>query len=136
MADHEEPALPPPPAAAPAAPNPAAPAPVVEPLDVPAPAAEPEVIFVVTLSILLCVVGFASVGFSPVCLGLSPSPVSLLFRTPFASFSFCRLAECLAVFRMYFVFWLVCVSLSLGSLSCSLAFVFRFHIPFYLGLFI
>ena len=56
MADQaEEPALPPPPAAAPAAPNPAAPAPVVEPLDVPAPAAEPEVIFVVTLSILLCV---------------------------------------------------------------------------------
>ena len=55
MADHEEPALPPPSAAAPAAPNPAAPAPVVEPLDVPAPAAEPEVIFVVTLSILLCV---------------------------------------------------------------------------------
>ena len=55
MADHEEPVLPPPPAAAPAAPNPAAPAPVVEPLDVPAPAAEPEVIFVVTLSILLCV---------------------------------------------------------------------------------
>ena len=55
MADHEEPALPPPPAAAPAAPNPAAPAPVVEPLDVPATAAEPEVIFVVTLSILLCV---------------------------------------------------------------------------------
>ena len=54
MADHEEPALPPPPAAAPAAPNPAAPAPVVEPLDVPAPAAEPEVIFVV-MSILLCV---------------------------------------------------------------------------------
>ena len=55
MTDHEEPALPPPPAAAPAAPNPAAPAPVVEPLDVPAPAAEPEVIFAVTLSILLCV---------------------------------------------------------------------------------
>lgn len=55
MADHEEPALPPPPAAAPAAPNPAVPAPVVEPLDVPAPAAEPEVIFVVTLSILLSV---------------------------------------------------------------------------------
>ena len=55
MADHEEPALPQPPAAAPAAPNPATPAPVVEPLDVPAPAAEPEVIFVVTLSILLCV---------------------------------------------------------------------------------
>ena len=55
MADQaEEPALPPPPAAAPAAPNPAAPAPVVEPLDVPAPAAEPEVIFVV-MSILLCV---------------------------------------------------------------------------------
>ena len=54
MADHDEPALPPPPAAAPAAPNPAAPAPVVEPLDVPAPAAEPEVIFVV-MSILLCV---------------------------------------------------------------------------------
>ena len=54
MADHEELALPPPPAAAPAAPNPAAPAPVVEPLDVPAPAAEPEVIFVV-MSILLCV---------------------------------------------------------------------------------
>ena len=54
MADHEEPALPPPPAAAPAAPNPAAPAPVVEPLDIPAPAAEPEVIFVV-MSILLCV---------------------------------------------------------------------------------
>ena len=54
MADHEEPALPPPPDAAPAAPNPAAPAPVVEPLDVPAPAAEPEVIFVV-MSILLCV---------------------------------------------------------------------------------
>ena len=52
MADHEESALPPPPAAAP---NPAAPAPVVEPLDVPAPAAEPEVIFAVTLSILLCV---------------------------------------------------------------------------------
>ena len=41
-----------------------------------------------------------------------------------------------AVFCMYFVFWLVCVSLSLGSLSCSLAFVFRFHIPFCLGLFI
>ena len=55
MADHEEPVLPPLPSAAPAAPNPAAPAPVVEPLDVPAPAAEPEVIFVVTLSILLCV---------------------------------------------------------------------------------
>ena len=55
MADHKEPALPPPPAAAPAALNPAAPAPVVEPLDVPAPAAEPEVIFIVTLSILLCV---------------------------------------------------------------------------------
>ena len=56
MADQaEEPALPPPPAAASAAPNPAAPAPVVEPLDVPAHAAEPEVIFVVTLSILLCV---------------------------------------------------------------------------------
>ena len=36
MADQEEPALPPLPAAAPAAPNPAAPAPVVEPLDVPA----------------------------------------------------------------------------------------------------
>ena len=54
MADQEEPALPPLPAAAPAAPNPAAPAPVVEPLDVPAPAAEPEVIFVV-MSILLCV---------------------------------------------------------------------------------
>ena len=54
MADQEEPALPPPPAAAPAAPNPAAPAPVVEPLDIPAPAAEPEVIFVV-MSILLCV---------------------------------------------------------------------------------
>ena len=55
MADHEEPALPPPPAATPAAPNPAASAAVVEPLDVPALAAEPEVIFVVTLSILLCV---------------------------------------------------------------------------------
>ena len=53
MADHEEPALPPPPAAAPALPNPAALAPVVEPLDIPAPAAEREVIFVVTLSILL-----------------------------------------------------------------------------------
>ena len=52
MADHEEPALKPPPAAAPA--NPAAPAPVVEPLDVPAPVAEPEVIFVVALSLLLC----------------------------------------------------------------------------------
>lgn len=50
MADHEEPALPPQPAAAPAAPNPAAPAPVLEPLDVPAPAAEIEVIFVVKLS--------------------------------------------------------------------------------------
>ena len=50
MADHEEPALPPLPAAAPAAP-----APVEEPLDVPAPAAAPEVIFVVTLSILLFV---------------------------------------------------------------------------------
>ena len=46
MADHEEPALPPQPAAAPAAPNLAAPATVVEPLDVPALAAEPEVIFV------------------------------------------------------------------------------------------
>ena len=44
MADHEELALPPLPAAATTAPNPAAPAPVVEPLDVPAPAAEPEVI--------------------------------------------------------------------------------------------
>ena len=44
MADHEELALPPLPAAATAAPNPAAPPPVVEPLDVPAPAAEPEVI--------------------------------------------------------------------------------------------
>ena len=55
MADHEEPALPPPPAAAPAAPNLAAPATVVEPLDVPALAAEPEVIFVDRLSILLCV---------------------------------------------------------------------------------
>ena len=55
MADHEEPALPPPSAAVPAALNPAVPAPVVEPLDVPAAAAEPEVIFVVTLSILLCV---------------------------------------------------------------------------------
>lgn len=55
MGDHEEPALPPPPTAAPAAPNPAVPAPVVEPLDVPAPAAEPELIFVVTLSILLSV---------------------------------------------------------------------------------
>ena len=54
MADHEEPALPPLPAAAPAAPNPTAPAPVEEPLDVRAPAAAPEVIFVVT-SILLCV---------------------------------------------------------------------------------
>ena len=55
MADHEEPALPPLPVAAPAAPNPAVPAPVVEPLDVPAHAPEPEVIFVVALSILLCV---------------------------------------------------------------------------------
>ena len=55
MADHKEPVLKPPPAATPAAPNPAAPAPVVEPLDVPPPVAEPEVIFVVTLSILLCV---------------------------------------------------------------------------------
>ena len=53
MADHEEPALPPPPAAAPALLNPAALAPVVEPLDIPAPAAEHEVNFVVTLSILL-----------------------------------------------------------------------------------
>ena len=44
MADHEELALPPLPAAATAAPNPAAPAPVVQPLDVPTPAAEPEVI--------------------------------------------------------------------------------------------
>ena len=55
IADHEEPALTPPSAASLAAPNPAAPAPVVEPLDVPAPAAEPEVIFVVILSISLCV---------------------------------------------------------------------------------
>ena len=55
IADHEEPALTPPPAASLAAPNPAAPAPVVEPLDAPAPAAEPEVIFVVILSISLCV---------------------------------------------------------------------------------
>ena len=47
MADHEEPALPLPSAAAPAAP-----VPVVESLD--APAAEPEVIFIVT-SILLFV---------------------------------------------------------------------------------
>ena len=54
MADHEEPALPPPPAAVPAAPNPSAPAPVLEPLDVPAPVAEGEVIFVVTWSILVC----------------------------------------------------------------------------------
>ena len=49
MADHEEPALPPPSAAAPAAP-----VPVGESLDAPAPAAEPEVIFIVT-SILLFV---------------------------------------------------------------------------------
>ena len=49
MADHEEPALPLPSAAAPAAP-----VPVVESLDAPAPAAEPEVIFIVT-SILLFV---------------------------------------------------------------------------------
>ena len=55
MADHEELALPPPPAAALTAPNPAVPALVVEPLDVSAPAAEPEVIFVVTLSILFSV---------------------------------------------------------------------------------
>ena len=55
MAHHEEPALPPPPAAAPAAPNPVVPAPVVDPLDVPATAAEREVIFVVTLPILLSV---------------------------------------------------------------------------------
>lgn len=50
MADHEEPALPLPSAAAPAAP-----VPVGESLDAPAPAAEPEVIFIVTLSILLFV---------------------------------------------------------------------------------
>lgn len=51
MADHEEPALPLPSAAA----APAAPVPVGESLDTPAPAAEPEVIFIVTLSILLFV---------------------------------------------------------------------------------
>ena len=50
MVDHKEPALPPPPAAAPAAP-----ATVVELLDVPALTAEPEVIFIVTLSVLLSV---------------------------------------------------------------------------------
>ena len=55
MADHEEPALPQPPAAAPAASNTAVPAPVVEPLDVPAPTAKREVIFIVTLAILLSV---------------------------------------------------------------------------------
>ena len=49
MADHEEPALPLPSAAAPAAP-----VPVMESLDARAPAAEPEVIFIVT-SILLFV---------------------------------------------------------------------------------
>ena len=53
FADHEEPALPPPPAAAPAAPNPVSSCTSCG--DVPAPAAEPEVIFVVTLSIPLCV---------------------------------------------------------------------------------
>ena len=55
MADQEKSALPPLPAAAPAAPNPAVPAPVVEPLDIPTPVAETEVIFVVTLSMLLSV---------------------------------------------------------------------------------
>ena len=130
MADHEESALPPPPAAAPAAP-----APVVEPLDIPAPFSQTRGNFpshVVNLA--LCGVGFAFVGFSHACLGLPSSPVSLLFRTTSASFSFGRLAECLAVFRMYFVFSLVWVSLSLGSLSCSLAFCFPFPYPFYLGL--
>ena len=55
MAEREEPALRPPPAAAPAAPNPAVSALVVEPLDVPAPAAEPEVIFIVRLPNVLSV---------------------------------------------------------------------------------
>ena len=50
MADHEEPAL-----SLPSAAAPAAPVPVGESLDAPAPAAEPEVIFIVTLSILLFV---------------------------------------------------------------------------------
>ena len=85
MAEREEPALPPPPAAAPAAPDPAVPAPVVEPLDVPAPAAEPEVIFA---NFTFRGVGLTSIGFGPVCSGLSASPVSLLFHTAFASFSF------------------------------------------------
>ena len=78
---------------------------VVEPLDVPAPAAEREVIFIVMLSIFtFCGAGLTSIGFGPVCLGLSPCLVSLLLHTAFASFSFCRLALCLAVFRMYFFY--------------------------------
>ena len=99
MADHKEPALPPPRAAVP----------VVEPSDVRAPAAEPEVILVVTPSILPSVGCLASMGFGLVCLSIYPFPVSILFHTTFTSFSFCRLAEYLAAIHMYFgFFWVTC----------------------------
>ena len=132
MADHEEPALPPPPPAAPAAPNAAAPAPVVEPLDVPAPFSRTRGNFpshVVNLA--LCGVGFAFVGSSHVCLGLPSSPVSLLFRTTSASFSFGRLVEfsrfphvfCFFASLGFIVSWIIIMFLSfLFSVSISLLF--------------
>ena len=137
MAEREEPALPLPPAAAPAAPNPAVLAPVLEPLDVPAPVAEPEVIFIVRLPILLSGVGLASMGFGPVCLGLSASPVSLLFHTAFASLLVLSSRGVFRRFPYVFCFWLVCVSLSWFisvfvrvRVRVRLAFVFRFHTLF------
>ena len=67
------------------------------------------------------------------CLGLSPSPVSLLFRTAFASFSFCRLAECLAVFRMYFVFLASLRLIVSWFFIMFLSFCFPFPYPFLFG---
>ena len=66
------------------------------------------------------------------CLGLSPSPVSLLFRTAFASFSFCRLAEC-SRFLHVFCFLASLRLIVSWFIIMFLSFCFSFPYPFLFG---
>ena len=71
-------------------------------------------------------------GFGPLCLGLSASPLSLLFHTAFASLLVLSSRGVFRRFPYVFCFWLVCVSLS-WFISVFVSFVFRFHTPFLWG---
>jgi len=84
----------------------------------------------------LCGVGFASVGFSHACLGLTPSPISFLFRTAFASFSFLSSCGVFSRFPHVFFFFASLRLIVSWFIIVFLSLCFLFPYPFYLGLFI